>query len=134
MSIHAYKEIISKAQTIKTNVEKTYAIGLTLKWGYYFAKAITNPGKDVTILTIKDPSEPSGTSISRQIDKDDYLKKVDEIIKTTYGDTLKDYRIGDDGPFYEIFSGNKLELLIPIGIETVTFPNGFGETIALELN
>ena len=80
MTVHTYKEIISKASTIKNNVEKTYTVGLTLKWGYYFAKAITNPGKDITILTIKDPSEPSGTSISRQIDKDDYLDMCERIV------------------------------------------------------
>ena len=80
MTVHTYKEITSKAQTIKTNVEKTYAIGLTLKWGYYFAKAITTPNKDITILTIKDPSGPTGTSISQQIVKADYLDMAKRIV------------------------------------------------------
>ena len=80
MTVHTYKEITSKAQTIKTNVEKTYVIGLTLKWGYYFAKAITTPNKDITILTIKDPSGPTGTSISQQIVKADYLDMAKRIV------------------------------------------------------
>ena len=100
MTVHTYKEIISKAQTIKTNVEKTYSIGLTLKWGYYFAKAITTPNKDITILNIKDPSGPTGTPISQQIVKADYLDLAKRIVSYVEKNkqipnyvTYKNYRI-----------------------------------------
>ncbi len=69
--------------------------------------------------------------------KDVYFKKATELIKNTYGDVLKDYRISEDGPFYEIYSGNKLELTFPIGVEINT-PEGYayavGEYIVFELN
>lgn len=71
------------------------------------------------------------------LDKDVYLKKVDEFIKSTYGDWITDYRIGEDGPFYEMYSDNKLELLIPVEIDYITTDGNtitFGEYVALELN
>jgi len=71
------------------------------------------------------------------LDKDVYLKKVDEFIKSTYGDWITDYRIGEDGPRYKMYSDNKLELLIPVEIDYVTTQGNtitFGEYVALELN
>ena len=71
------------------------------------------------------------------VDEEFYLKKLDEFIKSTYGDTIKAYRIGENGPVYEIYNENKLELLLPIEIDYVT-PDGenitYGEYIAFELN
>ena len=71
------------------------------------------------------------------VDEELYLKKLDEFIKSTYGDTIKAYRIGEDGPVYEIYNENKLELLLPIEIDYVT-PYGekitYAEYIAFELN
>lgn len=71
------------------------------------------------------------------VDEELYLKKADEFIKNTYGDTIKAYRIGEDGPVYEIYNENKLELLLPIEIDYVT-PDGekitYAEYIAFELN
>ena len=71
------------------------------------------------------------------VDEELYLKKLDEFIKNTYGDTIKAYRIGEDGPSYEIYNENKLELLLPIEIDYVT-PYGekitYAEYIAFELN
>ena len=71
------------------------------------------------------------------VDEELYLKKLDEFIKNTYGDTIKAYRIGEDGPSYEIYNENKLELLLPIEIDYVT-PDGekitYAEYIAFELN
>lgn len=71
------------------------------------------------------------------LDKDVYLKKVDEFIKSTYGDWITDYRIGEDGPVYGIYNDNKLELVIPVEIDYVTTQGNtitFGEYVALELN
>ena len=71
------------------------------------------------------------------VDEELYLKKADEFIKNTYGDTIKAYRIGENGPVYEIYNENKLELLLPIEIDYVT-PDGekitYAEYIAFELN
>ena len=71
------------------------------------------------------------------VDEELYLKKLDEFIKNTYGDTIKAYRIGENGPVYEIYNENKLELLLPIEIDYVT-PDGekitYAEYIAFELN
>ncbi len=71
------------------------------------------------------------------VDKEVYLKKVDEFIKSTYGDTIKGYRIGEDGPTYEIYNDNKLELSIPIEIDVVNSLGNnitYGEYIVVELN
>ena len=71
------------------------------------------------------------------VDEELYLKKLDEFIKSTYGDTIKAYRIGENGPVYEIYNENKLELLLPIEIDYVTTYGEkitYGEYIAFELN
>ena len=71
------------------------------------------------------------------VDEEFYLKKLDEFIKSTYGDTIKAYRIGENGPVYEIYNENKLELLLPIEIDYVTTYGEkitYGEYIAFELN
>lgn len=69
-------------------------------------------------------------------EKDVYFKKATELIKNTYGDVLKDYRIGEDEPFYEIYSGNKLELTFPVGVDIETTEGSYsvGEYIVFELN
>lgn len=71
------------------------------------------------------------------INKDDYLQKADEYIKNTYGDIITDYTIGQNGPFYEIYNNNKLELSIPIEVNAVTsqgYAFTVGEYIVFELN
>ena len=69
-------------------------------------------------------------------EKDVYFKKATELIKNTYGDVLKDYRIGEDEPFYEIYSDNKLELTFPVGVDIETTEGSYsvGEYIVFELN
>lgn len=79
MSKHTYKEIIEKAKTCKNNVEKKYTIGINPKWSYYFAKAILTPNKDITKTTFDDAPKPTGTHISRQINKTDYLKLAKDL-------------------------------------------------------
>ena len=62
MSVHTYKELISK-----------YELGINYKWSYYFAKAIIKPKTDIKKGTFNDCKNPIGTYISRQISKADYL-------------------------------------------------------------
>ena len=73
MTVHTYKEILGKAKTCQNNVKKNYKLGIDYKWSYYFAKAILTPKKDIKKGTFKDCKNPSGTAISRQISKADYL-------------------------------------------------------------
>ena len=74
MSTHTYKELINKAQTCHNNVKKNYKLGINYKWSYYFAKAILKPKTDIPKSTFKDCKNPTGTHISRQISKTNYLK------------------------------------------------------------
>ena len=73
MSVHTYKELISKAKTCQNNVKKNYELGISYRWSYYFAKAIINPKTDIKKGTFNDCKNPIGTYISRQISKADYL-------------------------------------------------------------
>lgn len=73
MGTHTYKEIITQAKNCKNNVKKEYKLGINYKWSYYFAKAILTPKKDIKKATFNDCKNPSGTYISRQISKKDYL-------------------------------------------------------------
>lgn len=73
MTVHTYNKIIAKAKECQTNVKKEYKLGINYKWSYYFAKAILTPKKDITKGTFKDCKNPSGTYISRQISKADYI-------------------------------------------------------------
>ena len=81
MSVYTYNKILSKAKECTTNVQSDYKIGINSKWGYYFAKAIINPKKDIKKFTFDKASNPNGTSISRQIPKNDITDMAKRLIK-----------------------------------------------------
>jgi hypothetical protein len=80
MTEYPYKTIVKSAKTIKNNVEKEYKLGATAKWSYYFAKCILNPKKDVHKTAFNNAPKPTGTHLSRQIPKADYLKICERLI------------------------------------------------------
>ena len=80
MAEYTYNTILSKAKTCKTNVEKEYRLGITSKWGYYFAKAIISPKKNVKKISFDTAPKPSGTYISRQLSKSDYMKMAKYLV------------------------------------------------------
>lgn len=73
------KEIVNIAKTVKNNVENKqklptisgYSYG---EYGYLLAKSIISPGKDITKIKVNKAPYPTGNSISRSIDKNDYIK------------------------------------------------------------
>lgn len=73
------KEINQIAQKVKNNVEKKqklpkidgYDYG---EYGYLLAKSVISPNKDITKIKVKPAPSPTGSSISRSIDKADYIK------------------------------------------------------------
>lgn len=77
--MYTYKEIVNSANIIKKNVETKYELGASQKWSYYFAKAILTQ-KSVSKLTLKDATKPTGSSISRQIDKADYIDMAKRLV------------------------------------------------------
>ena len=81
MANYTYKQILTKAKECQTNVKKQYKTGISSKWSYYFAKEIVSPKKNVTKLTLKDAPNPTGTGISRQIVKKDYIDMCNRLIK-----------------------------------------------------
>lgn len=80
MSIHTYKEILSSAKKCTTNVENNYKIGINSKWGYYFAKAIITPNKDIKRIKFDKAPKPTGTHISRQLTKAVYLDLAKRLV------------------------------------------------------
>lgn len=81
MTIHTYKEIVSKSKEIKKNVKKEYSLGESSKWGYYIAKAIVNPKKDIKKIEFKEAPNPNGDNISRQISKSSYISLAKDLIE-----------------------------------------------------
>lgn len=67
MSEYAYKQILAKAKSIKTNVEKNYKLGEYTSWGYYIAKEILKPKTDIAVIKIASPDTTKADHISRQI-------------------------------------------------------------------
>ena len=73
MSNIAYKTIVEKAKIIKKSVEQNQKM-LNHRWGYYVAKAILNPGKNIpNIGKYTYAPRQHGDHISTQISKKDYL-------------------------------------------------------------
>ena len=83
MSVYSYKTILSKAKAIKKNVESEYKIGETSKWGYYIAKAILNPKKDITRIDFTTAKKSSGDNFGRQIYKSDYTDMAKRFVAYT---------------------------------------------------
>ena len=67
MSEYTYKQILAKAKSIKTNVEKNYKLGEYTSWGYYIAKEILKPKTNITVIKIASPDTTKADHISRQI-------------------------------------------------------------------
>ena len=74
-----YKKIVKQAKQCRKNVKKEYALGMSTKWSYYFAKAILN-NKDVSKITFSKAPNPSGTHISRQISHKSYLEMAKYLV------------------------------------------------------
>lgn len=81
MTIYRFKDILQKSRDIKKEVESNYDFTVTVKWVYYISKALLQPNKNFNGISIKDPVKPSGTHISRQIAKTDYLDMCKRVVK-----------------------------------------------------
>lgn len=73
------KEINKIAETVKNNVEKKQKLPIIsgysfAEYGYILAKSVIYPGKDITKIKVNPAPAPTGTGISRSIDKSDYIK------------------------------------------------------------
>lgn len=82
MTIIKWTTIISKSKEIKNNVEKSHEIGLSSKWGYYFAKGILTPKKDIPKLNFEKAKNSNGTSnISLNISISNYKDMASRLVK-----------------------------------------------------
>lgn len=81
MTEYTYKSILTKAKTIKNNVETNYEIGVSASWSYYIAKAILKPNKNVEKITIKKAEKSTGNNFSRQIYQDAYKDMAERLVK-----------------------------------------------------
>lgn len=73
MSNYSYNKILDTAKTVQKNVKTDYKTKVHNRWCYYFAKSILNPKKNITTITVNDANDPTGTYISNQIKKADYI-------------------------------------------------------------
>ena len=81
MTEYTYKNTVSKAKTVKNNVETKYEIGISASWSYYFAQAILKPKKNVKKITIAKAEKSTGNGFSRQIYQDAYKDMAERLIK-----------------------------------------------------
>ena len=73
MSVHKYKTILERANQIKAEVLKNYAIKHNKAWSYFFAKSILQPKKDIKKIAIKQAkSDTTGDHFSRQVSKNQF--------------------------------------------------------------
>lgn len=80
--MRTYSETVKKAEECSKSVSKNYKLGINSKWSYYFAKAIITPNKSIEkIRGFEQASKPSGTPISRQIQKKDYLDIAKRLVR-----------------------------------------------------
>lgn len=80
MSIIQYKSIVNKARSIKKSVETKYELGESTIWGYYIAKAILKPSKDVEKISVGSAPNPQGDYVSDQIYYSDYTTLCQYVI------------------------------------------------------
>ena len=80
MSKYTYDKILSKAKLCTTNVDESHKLGINSKWGYYFAKSVLNPKKNVAKIAFNKASKPVGTKISRQVKKSEYLDMAKRLV------------------------------------------------------
>ncbi len=57
--------------------------------------------------------------VLKGIKKDVFLERIDKYVREAYGDVALDYGISEDGPYYSIFVGNKIELYFPLWVKVV---------------
>lgn len=76
MTNYTYQQLLEKAKTCKSSVEKKQSLGISYRWSYYFAKLILNPKQSVKKISLADAPNPHGDYLSRQISKNDYLKMI----------------------------------------------------------
>ena len=76
-----YKETLEMARKCKKSVENNQKLGINSKWGYFFAKAILNPQKDIKRFDFEPAPKPHGNYISNQISKSDYLKCAKQLVE-----------------------------------------------------
>ena len=81
MTEYTYKEILSKAKTCKNSTEKEYKLGISSTWTYYICQSIINHDKkNVKKVSVTKAPKPSGTYISRQMSKNDYIKQAKSLV------------------------------------------------------
>jgi hypothetical protein len=82
MSVRTWKEIKWKGIECKKNVEQNYKLGIWEQWGYYMAKAIITPYKDIKRnKSLGEAPHPTGDKIKFNIPKADYIQLAKNLIK-----------------------------------------------------
>lgn len=74
------------AKTVKNNVEKNHKLPTfddytQPQYAYLLAQSVITPGKDIQSIKVSKSPNPSGTYISRSVDKVDYLKLAKYFVK-----------------------------------------------------
>ena len=80
MAVYTFAEIVKSARLCKKSVENNQKLKVSVKWGYYYAKAILNPNKNIKTIPLDVAPKPHGDYISNQISKKDYLDCCKRIV------------------------------------------------------
>lgn len=78
---YTYKYIVQKAKNTKKSVETQYKLGEGTRWSYYYAQAILTPKKDIKTINFDVAPKPSGSYISNQMKKSDFIKLAKFLIQ-----------------------------------------------------
>lgn len=81
MGKYNYNQIVKVAKNCQEVVKKEKKLGITSKWAYFFAKAITEPQKAYNQFNYPQSPNPTGDYLSRQIVKKDYLDCCKRLVK-----------------------------------------------------
>ena len=80
VTYNKFADIVKSARLCKKSVENNQKLQVNPKWGYYYAKAILNPNKDIKRISFDDAPKPHGDYISNQISKSAYLKCAKQLV------------------------------------------------------
>ena len=132
----------------KYDTVRKYEIAVVNQYTYQFHKTIngirTSDGISITLTAtgeisdffIYDRGMYDNVEING-VNNDELIKRIDDYVNEAYGDIMTQHGISDDGPHYNIFADNKLELSFPIWVKVKTsegYEYTITEVVVFQLN
>lgn len=80
MSYYTYARIVESALECKKSVESSKSLGVDAPWGYYFAKAILTPKRNITHIEHRDAQNSQGDNVKFNIVKYHYMDMARRLV------------------------------------------------------